>query len=309
MKCPICAGNNLRLHTRARDYWLTDEEFRLLKCDACQVVCSDVQTSVEFFEKYYRARYYAHTEEFLKYTLKERLQRDRVRLLRGENLRLMDRIKARFCAWAVLVNIPPLRNGHILDVGCGAGKLLKVAASVGYECHGVEPSPGAREILGKSGFKAYPLISDVDVPSPYFDVVIFNHSLEHIPDPALAVRKAVEMLKEDGTLIISVPNYDSNERKVFGGYWRHIDVPRHLFHFSPVTLDIIAKKMGLSVKKRAFKFWGIPTSSIQLTKRREGLLKAFLSSAVWFAKQITSLALGEKRRYGPMMAYYMTKDM
>jgi 2-polyprenyl-3-methyl-5-hydroxy-6-metoxy-1,4-benzoquinol methylase len=281
MKCPICSENNLRLHSKARDYWLTNEEFRLLKCDSCQVVCSDVQTSVEFFEKYYRARYYAHTTEFLEYGLKERLQRDRVRLLRGENVRLMDRIKTRLCAWAVLVKIPPIRNGRILDVGCGAGKLLKVAASVGYECHGVEPSPGAREILEKNGFKAYPLISDVDAPSLYFDVVIFNHSLEHMPDPALAVRKAVEMLKEDGTLIISVPNYDSNERKVFGNYWRHIDVPRHLFHFSPVTLDIIARTSGLSVRKRAFKFWGIPTSSIRLTKKREGLFRAYLLSAVW----------------------------
>lgn len=306
MNCKICKTGKLEFDSFVKDYWVTGEEFRLLKCNQCAVVCTQVQVSEDFFDRYYETSYYAHSNEFLRFCLREQLQRDSVRIKRGERLSFLSRIKNYLLAGMVLVDLPAVENGKILDVGCGAGKLLSVASSVGYECHGVEPSYQAREILKELGFNGYDSLIDMTVPSKHFDVIIFNQSLEHFPDPMAALEKALEILSDDGLLIISVPNYASNERCVFGDYWRHVDVPRHLFHFSPNTLDFIATNNNLSINKTVFKFLGIPISTFKLVREKQGL-HAYFDIALWAARQAMSLLQFDRDSYGQMMSYYFCK--
>lgn len=307
MKCKICETGHLEFHSDAKDYWVTGEEFRLLKCNQCEVVCTEVEVTDGFFDKYYEQTYYAHEHKFLKFGLRERLQINRVKIQRGERLGFFDSLVNRIVAGQVLVDIPAIENGRILDVGCGAGKLLRVAASVGYECHGVEPSVQARGILEESGFKAYGSMIDTDFPKKYFDVIVFNQSLEHMPDPVAAINKAIESLKDDGVLIVSVPNFASNERLIFGNYWRHVDVPRHLFHFSPSTLQYIAENNNLLVKKKRFKFWGRPDSAFRLEKKERGV-RAYRDLMLWVMRQAFSLLRIDRSGYGQMMSYHYCKS-
>jgi 2-polyprenyl-3-methyl-5-hydroxy-6-metoxy-1,4-benzoquinol methylase len=303
MKCKICKTGDLRFHSNARDYWVTNEEYRLLECDACHVVSTEIQLTGDFFNKYYQSSYYAHTEESIKLGLREQLQIDSVKIRLGEKLSLFRRTRAYFLAGIALINLPAIRNGKILDVGCGSGKLLRVAASVGYECHGVEPSEHARNILMANGVMAYASLFDVAVPLKYFDAIVFNQSIEHMPDPIAALQQALTMLNDDGVLIISVPNFSTNERHVFGNYWRHVDVPRHLFHFSPGVFEIIAKNNDLYIQKRVFKYWGYPSSTFQLAKEKEGL-SAYSDMATWLVRQAISLIQLNRASYGQMMSYY-----
>lgn len=144
--------------------------------------------------------------------------------------------------------------GTLLDVGCGPGSFLHGAMSRGWQAHGIESSQSQVEYClahGKSAtFVAdFPQMPDDD---RRFDVVTFNHVLEHVPSPTTYLRKAFSLLKPGGKVFIAVPNFDSLHARLFGKYWMHLDVPRHLFQFTPQTLDCcIAAAGGNSIHTHA----------------------------------------------------------
>jgi 2-polyprenyl-3-methyl-5-hydroxy-6-metoxy-1,4-benzoquinol methylase len=78
-----------------------------------------------------------------------------------------------------------------------------------------------------------------------FDAVTFNHSLEHVPDPLLSLRQATRFLRPGGRLAVSVPNFGSWQRRLFGTYWFHLDLPRHLQHFDRSSLAGMSRAAGL----------------------------------------------------------------
>ena len=71
-----------------------------------------------------------------------------------------------------------------------------------------------------------------------FDAVTLIHVFEHLPDPRQTLEIISEILKKDGILMMSFPNIDSFQSRIFKGKWLHIDPPRHLFFFSPKDFKI-----------------------------------------------------------------------
>jgi len=69
-----------------------------------------------------------------------------------------------------------------------------------------------------------------------YDAVVLWHVAEHVHDPATTLRNVATLLRPGGVLMIGVPNFGSPEARVSKAGWFHLDVPRHLFHFTPVTL-------------------------------------------------------------------------
>lgn len=136
----------------------------------------------------------------------------------------------------VLQNWHP-RPGTLLDVGCGSGGFMLAAERTGWQAKGIEIS--SRQAM--SGLKRG---ADITVSSDFptyqssgqFDALCFNHVIEHVPSPRAYLIKAASLLKPDGILLISLPNYGCLSRRLFGKYWTHLDLPRHLFHFTPKTL-------------------------------------------------------------------------
>jgi SAM-dependent methyltransferase len=147
-----------------------------------------------------------------------------------------------------LREIRDVAPGRLLDVGCGKGRFLAAARDDGWQVVGVEFAPslaasarlheGVEVIAGD--FLDAPLEGD-------FDVVTMWHVLEHLPDPPRAVARAVELLRPGGRLVVSVPNIDSLQARLGGEEWLHLDLPRHLFHFSPRSLATLVKRAGLQV--------------------------------------------------------------
>lgn len=108
-------------------------------------------------------------------------------------------------------------------------------------------------------------------------------------------------------MILSVPNYDCTERRAFRQYWRHLDIPRHLCHFTPQTLSALAGTVGLECVKRKYKFWGLPISSLRVARREEGK-KAYLRLAQYLLWQFWAYLTMQPTRFGSMMAYYFIKQ-
>ena len=86
------------------------------------------------------------------------------------------------------------------------------------------------------------------MPENKYDVITLWHVLEHLQalnETGLQMNRA---LKEDGTLIIAIPNCESYDACYYKEFWAAWDVPRHLWHFSPHTFAIWADKQGFEIE-------------------------------------------------------------
>ena len=78
-----------------------------------------------------------------------------------------------------------------------------------------------------------------------FDVITCFDVLEHLYEPRQVMARVGEWLKPGGIFYVLVPNVDSAEARVFGSYWHGLELPRHLFHYSPASLKFLAESAGL----------------------------------------------------------------
>jgi SAM-dependent methyltransferase len=95
-----------------------------------------------------------------------------------------------------------------------------------------------------------------------FEFAVFQHSLEHTLDPVADLRAAFDALRPGARVVISVPNFGSWQRRLFGGSWFHLDLPRHRVHFTAGSLRLALETAGFAEPR----FWrssspvGLPAS-------------------------------------------------
>src|SRR5690606_11561895 len=82
-----------------------------------------------------------------------------------------------------------------------------------------------------------------------FDAISLFHVLEHVHDLNYILELLITKLKKRGALFIAVPNVNSLDSQLYKEEWASLDVPRHLYHFSPQTMEILAKNYNLKIKK------------------------------------------------------------
>jgi SAM-dependent methyltransferase len=131
--------------------------------------------------------------------------------------------------------------GPVLDVGAGEGSLLDALRAHGREAVGLE-RPGHR-----SDMRDEP-IEDVEGEGAWA-AVIFWHSLEHLPEPASAMRAAARLLANGGMLFVAVPNTASLQARAFGSRWLHLDLPRHVVHLSTEALVTELRAAGFQIER------------------------------------------------------------
>jgi 2-polyprenyl-3-methyl-5-hydroxy-6-metoxy-1,4-benzoquinol methylase len=223
-RCKACGA------TRLEKFREVNETFSLVECRNCRLVTTYPVLSAAEIARYYPASYYGRANRRFNRLL-ERL----IPFFRARRRRAIERF---------------VRNGRMLDVGCGRGLLPALMRSRGWEVHGVEFSETAaqhaREVLHVPVF-----VGDFrksPYPPEYFDVVVFWHVLEHLGDPLAALRKSWEILKPGGLLVVAVPNLESLQARVTHRHWFHLDVPRHYSHFRLGVLRRILADSGFSIE-------------------------------------------------------------
>jgi len=80
-----------------------------------------------------------------------------------------------------------------------------------------------------------------------FDVVTLWHSFEHMTEPTRELDRVLELLADGGTLILVVPDFGGIQARTFGTSWFHLDVPRHVHHFSQQALLELIESRGMVV--------------------------------------------------------------
>jgi len=152
---------------------------------------------------------------------------------------------------SVLLDFLPKQFNSLLDIGCSYGEFgALVKQENGGVVWGVEPvkvaADTAKGVLD-TVINDY-FVPDLRIPDGFFDVVTFNDSLEHFPEPLGPLRLARQKLKSDGTLLCCVPNvrYVENVKNLlFGKDWRYTSMgildDTHLRFF---TEKSIARTIG-----------------------------------------------------------------
>lgn len=164
--------------------------------------------------------------------------------------------------------------GKLLDVGCGTGRLAFEFIRLGWEVYGVEPSRQARALAARRGVIVQG--SSLTSATGRFDAIVFNHSLEHIPDPDLALKTARSLLASGAMIGVAVPDFGSWQRRLFGPSWLQLDMPRHVNHFERNTLDRLIRDAGfdpIRVRRTPFLPTLVESAGIHLPHRAQQLLK------------------------------------
>ncbi|SMC31900.1 class I SAM-dependent methyltransferase [Moheibacter sediminis] len=216
-----------------KDYFLTQEGFVLRKNPEFGFLETYPQP-LENLNKYYESKdYISHS--------------DSNKSISDKTYQLIKVINIRH-KFSMLGNIK--KGAKILDYGCGTGDFLAFAKSKDLDVLGVEPNESAREITQKKVGKNSVLNSDLKDISETFDIITLWHVLEHIPNLYEFIEELKKHLNPNGEILIAVPNHLSFDAKFYKKHWAAYDVPRHLWHFSPKSMDMLFNNFGMKIEKR-----------------------------------------------------------
>ena len=218
-----------------RNLLFEKDGYRVHRCASCGLGFLDPRpTREEIFELYsreYCEKYFVEGGEPGSAAFRKRLSLEthRVRFFRG--------IK---------------RKGRVLDVGCGYGYFLAACREYGYDVEGLDLPGWASEHAMKSVGLRVTLgeMNEVDIPAERFDVITMWHFLEHSPDPRAALMNAKRWLKQDGVLVVDVPNHEGTEARKNWDDWIGWSLPYHFYHFTPGTLAGLLGVCGFRVIKQ-----------------------------------------------------------
>jgi SAM-dependent methyltransferase len=132
-----------------------------------------------------------------------------------------------------------------LDVGCGAGALMRAAARRSWTAIGTEVSAPAADAVQSLGFAVHlGELEALGLEPGSFDVVSAIEVLEHVPDPAMLVRTAAELLRPGGILYLTTPHGRGLSARVLRTRWTVMSPPEHLQLFSTEGLRRLLGSAG-----------------------------------------------------------------
>lgn len=246
VRCNLCGENNSNFLFESHDRQYNNPEiFKLVRCRRCGLVYLNPRPLK--FEKYYPSCY----EPFRlpKVTFPESLTSKFLSSERyyKKNKNSIDQILSKVFEW-LYSPVPNSLSGKILDVGCGSGAKLYGLKKRGWDVYGVDTSLDAVDFAKKklNLEKVYlGTIESKKFPPGFFNAVLLSHVIEHLQDPKKTLREIKRILKPEGLLIITTPNFASLNSKIFRQFWFPLETPRHLYLFTPSTLIKLLSSVGL----------------------------------------------------------------
>jgi 2-polyprenyl-3-methyl-5-hydroxy-6-metoxy-1,4-benzoquinol methylase len=133
-------------------------------------------------------------------------------------------LSPKHCRREIALLLRATKAGSLLDVGCSVGGFVKAAGELGYTAEGIDISPSSVAVGQKVGLKirAGDFLS-ADFPAK-FDVITLWATLEHLPEPTRYVRRARELLRPNGVLLASVPNFSGITQRLIGKKDRYVGI-------------------------------------------------------------------------------------
>lgn len=146
--------------------------------------------------------------------------------------------------------LPELPPGKMLEIGCASGSFLHEMAEKGWQVEGIEFSSTASDSARALGYLVHSgSLETAPEPSQKFDLVVGWMVFEHLHEPIDGLKKLRDWSSDDAHLVFTVPNAASLEFKIFKKYWYALQLPTHLFHFTPDTISAVLSASGWRLQK------------------------------------------------------------
>lgn len=232
--CPICASNELKKVFDIKDHSVSGELFTIMECQNCSLRFTSDAPAQNLIGPYYKSEdYISHTNT------SKGLVNGLYQVVRKFTLQQKRKLIQRFTGHLA---------GSILDLGSGTGAFVATMKTAGWQVMGLEPDADARKIAYDTfGVNLTDLSSFYQLQKSSYDAITMWHVLEHVHSLHEYMAQLKNLLKQDGRLFIAVPNYTSGEAQVYKTDWAAYDVPRHLYHFSPASMQKLVSLHGLKI--------------------------------------------------------------
>src|SRR5690606_33464794 len=197
--------------------------------------------------------------------------------------------------------VSDVAKGSILDIGTGTAYFLNQMKKAGWAVTGTEKNPEARAFAEqKFRLKLFPDNELFNFENQKFDVITLWHVLEHIHRIDENMEAFHRLLKAKGKLIIAVPNHSSFDARKYGKHWAAWDVPRHLWHFTPVQMKQLGEKFGFRLKRMynlPFDSFYVSILSEKYRKSKFPLIKGLLFGKLSWLISLTAPGRGSSVIY------------
>ncbi len=233
-ECSLCeTASGQEVHLRRGPY-------TLLRCGGCGLISTTPVLSEKELAALYEDYYSEGNADRFQLSLAERFMRF-FRNRRAARIHRTLRGKA--------------GNGRVLDIGCGRGYTLQRLQQLGHPVYGTQVSLSAarfaREQLGLKNVFHGDLLQ-AGYPDGFFDFISIVHVVEHLADPLKQLKEARRVLAPGGLITVELPNAGSLSARWLKTDWLAYDLPRHRFHFTPASLELLAEKAGLKIEQIRF---------------------------------------------------------
>ena len=231
-KCPICGGESHRNFVEAEDHNVSKDRFNIVECNDCSFRFTNPIPSEGTIGDYYKS------ENYVSHSGTKKGFINRVyHVVRSRAIRQKEKLASKHST-----------AKNILDIGCGTGDFLAYCKSLNWNALGLEPDESARKIAIESNLiEAKPLNHLYAVEENTFDVISMWHVLEHVYNLNDDIEQYKKILKQDGVLIVAVPNCSSKDAEHYGANWAAYDLPIHLYHFRPNNMKKLFSNHGMEV--------------------------------------------------------------
>lgn len=239
VSCPLGCPRNDEIVLTGRDL-LHDlsGEFNVAKCRTCELMRTNPRPTPDTIGFYYPDDYGPY--------LGTQVNQDKPTSSIKELLKPLVKRVFNFNTQ----RLPSLAPGRMLEVGCASGAFLHQMASQGWQVRGIEFSEKAAQAAAQLGYRVHagPL-ETAPPPEEPFDLIVGWMVLEHLHDPVGGLQKLREWTKPGAWLALSVPNAGSLEFRLFKDKWYALQLPTHLHHFTPTTLEKVLSASGWKLEK------------------------------------------------------------
>ena len=234
--CPVCDSTHFQHVLSVKDFTVSEESFSIMECATCSLRFTQDVPAKSSMSAYYASEDYISHTDTSKGLINKMYKKVRQVTLKQK------------AAWVQTASRK--QNGRLLEIGSGTGAFASQMKDQGWNVTGLEPDERARQkALETYNIILHPVEELYTLAPATFDAIVLWHVLEHVHDLHDYMKKFRELLSPEGVLIIAVPNYTSTDAKIYKEYWAAYDVPRHLYHFSPVAMKKLVEKHHMIIKE------------------------------------------------------------
>lgn len=268
--CPICSSNNIQEQLSAKDHTVSQNIFSIWHCNACTAGFTQDVPDQDAIGAYYASEnYISHSDT------KKGIINSLYHLVRKRTLGAKRRL---------VINETGITNGAILDIGCGTGAFLNTMKEAEWNITGLEPDTFARTKAAQL-YNIQPQESGklFDLTTASFNAITMWHVLEHVHELHAYIKQVEKLLAPAGKAFIAVPNYTSKDAAIYKEHWAAYDVPRHLYHFSPKSMETLLAQHSLTisaVKPMWFDSFYVSMLSEQYKNGRGNIVKAVFNGFI-----------------------------